>query len=637
MKNDDFPKGRRGVALVRVSDPRKQDSASQKAVIQRWLDHHGLSVMCWIEDAGSRDLSAKREPFQRLMRMVEAEECDWVVSAEADRYGAKNAAEWGHFCWIAQQHDVEFWATDYGLLSGDDIAGEVLGTVTRSRSREEQISKATRSIRGQAEKARQGLGLGGLPPFGYDTGCFRDGVERWRVFYTSPTTRVKLWPSGQREEYNGVRNKPRKDEHDDWMIVPSIDSQRLEAVKLLFKWFASERVSANSLAKRLNDLNYPYMGGPWYGQQVLSILANPVYHLGVQVWNRVGKSRFRELIDGQTQEVPHTKGKAHGHRERQPDQWVKAEVTRQGVIDDATWDLVAAKLAAPRRSRSPKNNLLWLSGLCYCGTCGKPMAGWTRGKSLQLCCSSYRRVGKAGPCGVHSVWHTKVEEMLQTYLDTSKQKLDLLLEQPCSDSLLRALQLDSWGKARDYLMSVEGMRRFVAAYHGETEIEVDGMLFDVIDVRKAYRPLYEQQLDSTRQAINEKQELLQGLARNLGKLKSVIAIEAAETEITSLGEEIAALQQQLVPLDEKANELTRQLQDGQERIKSALHSLRGDDARKKAEALSRAVARIVLHFTNGKLEAATFEPLLGESHTVRDGNPPSMAFVADILRQTIAA
>lgn len=124
------PSGGRGVAYIRVSSD-KQDTKSQKAAIQRWLDEHGLTVERWYEDIGSRDVAYKRADFQRLLKDVENGQIDWIIVYSKDRFGTKNSYEFGRFANHLQEHDCHLWSVSQGCLTADDDSGvtEILAAV----------------------------------------------------------------------------------------------------------------------------------------------------------------------------------------------------------------------------------------------------------------------------------------------------------------------------------------------------------------------------------------------------------------------------------------------------------------------------------------------------------------------------
>jgi DNA invertase Pin-like site-specific DNA recombinase len=120
MKHDHPTNGPRGVGLLRVSDPTKQDHQSQRATIQAWLDMHGLQVQLWLYDGGSRDTAFKRPEFLKLLGLVADGGVDWVVVDAQDRFGTANTWEFGKFICHLREHNCQLWSVSQGCLSSDD-------------------------------------------------------------------------------------------------------------------------------------------------------------------------------------------------------------------------------------------------------------------------------------------------------------------------------------------------------------------------------------------------------------------------------------------------------------------------------------------------------------------------------------
>src|SRR5262249_24707988 len=155
------------------------------------------------------------------------------------------------------------------------------------------------------------------------------------------------------------------------------DPSRIEIVRKIFAWFTTEAISVRGLATRLNDLHVPpIMGQAWYHFRVRKLLQNPVYKTGLPAWNKESQGRLHELVDGQRRRVTGAKGQPPPNRRRDRTDHVVPNGESQGLVDPAVWEAAQVKLAALQgKLRAPKSSHLWISGLVYCGKCGKRMAG----------------------------------------------------------------------------------------------------------------------------------------------------------------------------------------------------------------------------------------------------------------------
>src|SRR4051794_26993388 len=116
-------------AYIRVSSD-KQDVTRQKESIARWAEHNG-TIDLWFEDStgrNPRDQSFKRAEFQRLMRAVEAGEICRIVVDSQDRFGSKDAYEWGKFVSLLRDNDCQLFDSTGRELTADDD-GNVLTTM----------------------------------------------------------------------------------------------------------------------------------------------------------------------------------------------------------------------------------------------------------------------------------------------------------------------------------------------------------------------------------------------------------------------------------------------------------------------------------------------------------------------------
>lgn len=236
-----IPTGIRGVAYIRISGD-KQDMESQKSSVRRWLTQNGLKVRIWYSDIGSRHEAYRRPEFQQLMAAVRAGEIDWIIVESKDRFGTRDSHEFGKFASELKDNDVELWSVTGGCLTSGDYATEILTTVDSVRSRDEQLERARRAVRGMVQTWESGRVMGGYPPYGFDVACYpaNSDQEKWRVVYQGHSKRVKVMPDGTEERYDGKGNFPGRDETDRLELVPSREQKRIEVVQQIFKWFATE-------------------------------------------------------------------------------------------------------------------------------------------------------------------------------------------------------------------------------------------------------------------------------------------------------------------------------------------------------------------------------------------------------------
>jgi site-specific DNA recombinase len=624
------PAGSRGVAYIRISSD-KQDVESQKESIQRWLDRHDLSVMTWYQDVGARDLAFKRQDFQQLLRAVQAGLIDWIVIDSLDRIGVRDGLDFSRLVCELRDNDCELWSVVKGNLTAPDVGTKILGLVDGEQSRTEQMDKALRSLRGKITGIRKGTWQGGYCPFGFDVACFGpDGQEKWRVYFEGHHRRLQLFPDGRPpKRFDGKGQFPGRDPGDFLRLVPSCDAARVETVRKLFLWYATESISLRALAMRLNDLGIPNPNGQgWYSVLVKGMLTNPVYLTGMTVYNKKAHGRFLEWVNGEYREVQRKKGRAPTGRHRAEADFIYPQGTFQGLIDQGTWDAVQAKLKGVRSpGKAPRHADLWLAGFLYCGHCGCRMSAWhlKSDKTSPRCytCSTYRKLGKKNPhgCRLHRVRHEVILALVHRYLDETGQKLDTLLGATEETELLAALEEQADRTTLEYVKALGGIWQEVRATGASPP---PGQPWSHTSLCHAYREAQVQNRGELARLLAAKQEEMARLVKNLARLTSDAAIEATNQEIEALGREIAELRGRLQPLDQKLQGLRADLERCRQHVEEARKALAGSAERRKAEALGKVIARVVCHFRHDRagtqdrsiLVRAEIEPLVGQTRTV---------------------
>ena len=117
----------------------------------------------------------------------------------------------------------------------------------------------------------------------------------------------------------------------------SINQDEAPIVKEIFRLYAFENATINSVAKQLNKLNLkPRIASEWTISSVKDILSNPTY-IGKIVWNRRKQKKKTK----------------NGHliisRPRNKD-YLIYDGLHEPIIDNKTWELVQEK----RKQNTPK-------------------------------------------------------------------------------------------------------------------------------------------------------------------------------------------------------------------------------------------------------------------------------------------
>ena len=291
----------------------------------------------------------------------------------------------------------------------------------------------------------EGNFLGGHRPYGCDVVAFNaEGKEVWRVVYQGHDRRLKVYPDGRPERFDGKRNRPPKALYETLKYRPSILDERVKYVRLIYRWYTTESITAGQIASRLNDLGVSPVFGPlWHQGVVKYLLANPVY-VGRPTYNKQSNSRFMEFTGGQvkTAERKPSRKRAEADHIRPEKQEFKP------MIDPDVFDKAQAKLAATKtRAYSPEDRRLMAQGLrgvwavrqAHVGAVGqRPQLAGSR---LHLLAISALGQTRPSGCGHFFVEHDLLESLVLDYLTQAAPQVKQLLDAAMATNLDEARPL----------------------------------------------------------------------------------------------------------------------------------------------------------------------------------------------------
>ena len=268
----------------------------------------------------SGETISERKEMQKLLRDVENEKWTGVLVVEVERLARGDTADQGRVSKAFKYSHTKI-ITPVKTYDPDNEFDEEYFEFGLFMSRREYKTINRRLQRGRELSVSEGKFVGNIAPFGYD--------------------RVKL------KNAKGY--------------TLSINQDEAPIVKEIFRLYAFENTSINSVAKQLNKLNLkPRITSEWTISSVKDILSNPTY-IGKIVWNRRKQKKKTK----------------NGHliisRPRNKD-YLIYDGLHEPIIDNKTWELVQEK----RKQNAPKvkhNNTIQnpLVGLIFCEKCGKPM------------------------------------------------------------------------------------------------------------------------------------------------------------------------------------------------------------------------------------------------------------------------
>jgi DNA invertase Pin-like site-specific DNA recombinase len=648
-----------GGAYVRVSGE-KQDVERQYADLAAFEDRHGVKVAeaHRYEDHMSRDLSDKRPDFQRMLRAAKTGVIRWVWIQRIDRFGVEDGDELVALrrelrkagCRLIDSAGTDWTTRDVLTLIRAGLEGE--------RSRSEQVEKSFRSLDGMAKKARAGEWQGGPPKLGFDVACFdrATGAELFRIVWegrertkdeqtkksTYHVRRLKVYPDGRTERFDGNVTFRTSEETQVLRIVPTCDAAKLEAARGLFRRYATEAVTFFDLAKWLNDLRIRNSFGKCFqGRDIEPILSDESY-LGFPTFNKNRAGRFHRCANGKIEELPEELKRTYTAsnptdviRGARPDggRWFDP------LIDRKTWDAVRRKLAGREKAApSPRSGRLYLSGLLRCAGCGQPMYG--RADRAEYFCGTYHKHRCEGtvassPCLRNAVPHDVLEGFVNRYLQETGERLDKVIDGPTADCLTDKLKgellLTNTAFWENWLHMLRAIAEndpqgWASLWEGVPEAET-APLEKVID---HYRSCFDP--DKMTAEIERLEVEHTSLMRQWADLPTPRAKTKAKAELAALEERIADLERRREDVSETVVTQARQVLDLARSIREARRTMKSADGahalRQRAEALRGLLVEIRCEFVvtgkglgkhvgpgqaRSRLAAVEFLPIAGDS------------------------
>lgn len=662
MTTNDKPKGTRTAGYIRVSREkatggRAEEKASpeaQKATITAWCRKMGISVpTVWymdVEGKNSRDAWETRPDFQRMVADAEAGMWDLIIVDSQERFGAGQKA-FNHYLYRLELGGCELWSVADGNLSGEDDGTVFKATVNNQTGTRELKKYGERQVSRKRILAAQGEWQGGYVPYGADVVCVgSDGMEKFRVVVLKMVPkqdiyrRVRIWQDGRQERFDGRDRFPVKEQVDKFFLAPSIIGERVEAAKEMFELFASGAWTQRGLCKRLNQRGIdPVYGEGWYVSRLGPMLRNPFYYIGQTVWGKKSHGKNAWYVGGEYAIPPKVRGKAKTGRVNDQADWVfpipSKAIPSVAIVEKVTWDEVQEKLKPnSARKRGLRDPNLWLSGLVYCARCGEPMDGWTQATdkacTYSYVCRTYRKFGRENKtgCRLHRVNQRLLESLVARYLADVGPEVKLMLDSRQNPALIRELDKRLGERGCEVLKVFREMQDFVES----REILVNGHGFDQLNgYLDMYQEIFERDRENMEVDLRAKEAELAGLFKKFEQIPEDAKVlqEMATKRLIAAEAEVRELRAKLTPLTNRLEAAYADLSKLNAEVDAAQEALPGDNARRKAEALRRAIRAVRLTFRHfdqvcrdrrsqaqampkSTLESVEFVPVLGESTTL---------------------
>lgn len=325
--------------------------AEQRDACNRRAVSLGAKSVLEFADEGISGATLDRPGLNALREAVREGQIDIIIVRDPDRLSRKLA----HQLLITEEFEKAGVRLDFLDFTWQDTPeGRMFYAIRGAIAEFEKEKIRERMTRGKTQKARQG----GIPV----------GFYTYGYSYDPETGKVSIL-----EDEAGV-------------------------VRDIFKWFVTEDIGPNNIAKRLNSLGIPTRKrkGQWHRMVVRQILINPAYK---------GMWRFKDI-----------------------------DIPVPPIVETTLWEKAQDKLKEARRlwAGQGRNEYL-LSGLITCGDCGNTMCGifttwWGRKDRRYTCRKNTQGIKNTGCYPTKMVLAEPIEEIVWEHVCSWLQEPERLVK-----------------------------------------------------------------------------------------------------------------------------------------------------------------------------------------------------------------
>lgn len=359
---------------------RSESIANQQALLQRYAMEQGWEIMDYYIDDGYSGLHFDRPGFQRMLRDIEAGRVNLVLTKDLSRLG-RDYIDTGYYLErYFPSRRVRYIALADGIDTFDKRCAQNDMGPFKSVMNDlyaKDISKKVRAV--MDAKREAGQFIGAFAPYGYD----KDPADKNRLLVDRPAAEVVR---GIFSEYLSGDS------------MAEI-ARRLNREGIL----PPSRYKAE--IQRLSYANANAAQGLWRAETIRSILGNPTY--------------AGDVAQGKNEKLSY---KLKASRKLPREAWTVVADTHEAIVDRESFQIVQRMLESRGGRKRSKPQAHLLSGLVFCGDCGRPMTFCRRssGQSFVLICSGYSRYGA---CNRHTTDEIQLEQLVLGRLRNIAQRI----------------------------------------------------------------------------------------------------------------------------------------------------------------------------------------------------------------------
>lgn len=254
---------------LRMSTDHQQYSLQNQAdAIANYAAQQGFSIVKTYSDAARSGLGLKnRAGLKQLLKDVMEGQLDFhaVLVYDVSRWGRfQDTDEAAHYEYLCKSSGVPIHYCAEMFTNDNSVAGLILKALKRTMAGEYSRELSVKVRAGLERLAKLGYKLGGSAPY---------GLQRQLLDTEGKPKQVLAY--GER--------KSLANEHVTFIPGPP---HEVAIVERIFREFADEHRSVDSIADRLNSEGIPYLRGSTWKGNTLRILLQDPHYIGTQVWGR---------------------------------------------------------------------------------------------------------------------------------------------------------------------------------------------------------------------------------------------------------------------------------------------------------------------------------------------------------------
>ena len=254
---------------LRMSTDQQQYSLDNQAdAIARYAAHHGFQIVKTYSDAAKSGLRLKnRAGLKQLLADVMEGQLVYraVLVYDVSRWGRfQDLDEAAHYEYLCKSSGVPVHYCAEMFSNDNSMLNLIYKALKRGMAAEYSRELSVKVKAGLVHLARLGYKLGGSAPFGLR-----------RQLLDAQGSPKQVLEYGER--------KSLANEH--VIFIPG-PPEEVDIVRRIFREFADEHRSPNSIAARLNREGIPYLRGATWKGNTLRVLLQDTHYIGMQVWGR---------------------------------------------------------------------------------------------------------------------------------------------------------------------------------------------------------------------------------------------------------------------------------------------------------------------------------------------------------------